>query len=196
MSSTIFTGVATALITPMHEDGSVNLSKIDEIIEEQIEGGVAAIVSCGTTGEGSTLSREEHIDVMRHTIKAVNHRIPVIAGTGSNDTAFAVELSREAEEMGADGLLLVSPYYNKASQKGLIEHYTHIADRVNIPIILYNVPSRTGTSISCDTYKVLSKHKNIVALKEANGDISSVAHTVFAEKISTFIRVTTIRSFL
>lgn len=178
MSSTIFTGVATALITPMHEDGSVNLSKIDEIIEEQIEGGVAAIVSCGTTGEGSTLSREEHIDVMRHTIKAVNHRVPVIAGTGSNDTAFAVELSKEAEEMGADGLLLVSPYYNKASQKGLVEHYTYIADRVNIPIILYNVPSRTGTSISCDTYKVLSKHKNIVALKEANGDISSVAHTV------------------
>lgn len=178
MSSTIFTGVATALITPMHEDGSINLSKIDEIIEQQIEGGVAAIVSCGTTGEGSTLSREEHIDVMRHTIKAVNRRVPVIAGTGSNDTAFAVELSKEAEEMGADGLLLVSPYYNKASQKGLIEHYTYIADRVNIPIVLYNVPSRTGTNISCDTYKILSKHKNIVALKEANGDISSVAHTV------------------
>ena len=178
MSSTIFTGVATALITPMHKDGSVNLEKIDEIIEQQIEGGVSAIVSCGTTGEGSTLSREEHIDVMRHTIKAVNHRIPVIAGTGSNDTAFAVELSREAEQMGADALLLVSPYYNKASQKGLIEHYNYIADRVGIPIILYNVPSRTGTNISCETYKELCKHKNIVGLKEANGDISSVAHTV------------------
>lgn len=176
--ASIFTGVATALITPMNEDGSVNLSKIDEIVEEQIEGGVAAIVSCGTTGEGSTLSRDEHVEVMRHTIKAVNHRIPVIAGTGSNDTAFAVELSKEAEEMGADGLLLVSPYYNKASQKGLVEHYTYIADRVNIPIILYNVPSRTGTNIACETYKVLSAHKNIVAVKEANGDISSVAHTV------------------
>ena len=176
--ASIFTGVATALITPMNEDGSVNLSKIDEIVEEQIEGGVAAIVSCGTTGEGSTLSRDEHVEVMRHTIKAVNHRIPVIAGTGSNDTAFAVELSKEAEEMGADGLLLVSPYYNKASQKGLVEHYTYIADRVNIPIILYNVPSRTGTNIACETYKGLSAHKNIVAVKEANGDISSVAHTV------------------
>lgn len=176
--SSIFTGVATALITPMNEDGSVNLSKIDEIVEEQIDGGVAAIVSCGTTGEGSTLSSEEHVEVMRHTIKAVNHRIPVIAGTGSNDTAFAVELSKEAEEMGADALLLVSPYYNKASQKGLIEHYTYIADRVNIPIILYNVPSRTGTNISCETYKTLSAHKNIVAVKEANGNISSVAQTV------------------
>ena len=129
MSSTIFTGVATALITPMHEDGSVNLSKIDEIIEQQIEGGVAAIVSCGTTGEGSTLSREEHIDVMRHTIKAVNHRIPVIAGTGSNDTAFAVELSKEAEEMGADGLLLA------LSAQGNHRNDLIVVARINVEIV-------------------------------------------------------------
>ena len=178
MSSTIFTGVATALITPMHEDGSVNLSKIDEIIEEQIEGGVAAIVSCGTTGEGSTLSREEHIDVMRHTIKAVNHRVPVIAGTGSNDTAYAIELTKFAAECGADAGLSVTPYYNKTTQRGLIAHYTAIADCCDLPIVLYNVPSRTGVSFTADTLYELSKHPNINGLKAASGNFSLLAETM------------------
>lgn len=178
MKKPVFTGAGVAIITPFKSTGEVNYEEFGRIIDHQIAHHTDAIIVCGTTGEASALHDKEHREALAWCCKYVNHRVPVIAGTGSNDTAFAVELSKEAEEMGADGLLLVSPYYNKASQKGLVEHYTYIADRVNIPIILYNVPSRTGTSISCDTYKVLSKHKNIVALKEANGDISSVAHTV------------------
>ena len=174
-TNTIFTGAAVAVVTPMNRDGSVNYDKLGEIIEDQISKNTDAIVICGTTGESATLSGEEHMECIRYAVKKVNKRIPVIAGTGSNDTAYAVEMSKEAEDVGSDGLLLVTPYYNKTSQKGLIAHFTAIADAVNIPIILYNVPSRTGCKIEISTYKELSKHKNIAAAKEACGDISFVA---------------------
>ena len=180
MKNTIFTGAGVAIVTPMNADGSVNYAVLGEMIEMQIAGKTDAIIICGTTGESSTLSDEEHRECIRYTIEKVNKRIPVIAGTGSNDTAYAIELSKDAEAMGADGLLLVTPYYNKASQKGLIAHYTAIADAVNIPIILYNVPSRTGVNIAIDTFKVLGEHKNIAAVKEASGNISQIAK-LFAE---------------
>ncbi len=175
MKKTVFTGAAVAIITPMHEDGSVNYEKLKEIIDFQIENSTDAIVICGTTGESATMSHQEHKDVIKFTIDYVNKRIPVIAGTGSNETYFAAELSMFAEEAGADALLLVTPYYNKTSQEGLVAHYNYIADRVNIPIILYSVPSRTGLNITPETCKKLSKHKNIVAIKEASGNISQIA---------------------
>ena len=178
MKNTIFTGAGVAIVTPMNADGSVNYNALGDLIEMQIAGSTDAIIICGTTGESSTLSDEEHRECIRYTIEKVNKRVPVIAGTGSNDTAYAVELSKDAEAMGADGLLVVTPYYNKTSQRGLIAHYTAIADAVNIPIILYNVPSRTGVNISIDTYKVLAEHKNIVASKEASGNISAVAKLI------------------
>ncbi|MGN0642193.1 MAG: 4-hydroxy-tetrahydrodipicolinate synthase [Huintestinicola sp.] len=178
MKNTIFTGAGVAIVTPMHDDGSVNYAALGELIEMQIAGGTDAIIICGTTGESSTLTDDEHRECIRYTIEKVNHRVPVIAGTGSNDTAYAIELSKDAEEMGADGLLIVTPYYNKASQRGLVAHYTAIADAVNIPIILYNVPSRTGVNISIDTYKTLAKHKNIAAAKEASGNISFIAKLI------------------
>ena len=171
----IFTGAGAAIVTPMNKDGSVNYNKLGEIIEAQISGGTDAIVICGTTGESATLSGEEHMECIKYAAKKVNKRIPVIAGTGSNDTAYAAEMSVDAEKAGVDALLLVTPYYNKTSQKGLIAHFTAIADAVSIPIILYNVPSRTGCKIEISTYKELSKHKNIVAAKEASGDIGFVA---------------------
>ncbi|MBQ9208850.1 MAG: 4-hydroxy-tetrahydrodipicolinate synthase [Oscillospiraceae bacterium] len=180
MKNTIFTGAGVAIVTPMNADGSVNYEALGDLIEIQIKGKTDAIIICGTTGESSTLTDEEHRECIRYTIEKVNHRIPVIAGTGSNDTAYAIELSKEADSMGADGLLLVSPYYNKASQKGLIAHYTAIADAVNIPCILYNVPSRTGCNILPETMKVLGQHKNIAAVKEASGNISQIAK-IFAE---------------
>ena len=152
MKNTIFTGAGVAIVTPMHDDGSVNYAALGELIEMQIAGGTDAIIICGTTGESSTLTDDEHRECIRYTIEKVNKRIPVIAGTGSNDTAYAIELSKDAEAMGADGLLVVTPYYNKTSQRGLVAHYTAIADAVNIPIILYNVPSRTGVNISLGTY--------------------------------------------
>ena len=175
---TIFEGSCVAIVTPFNSDMSVNYEELGRLIEFQIENGTDAIVSCGTTGEGATLSEEEHVKVMEYTIKKVAGRVPVIASTGSNDTAFSVKLSQDAEKMGADGLLLVTPYYNKTSQKGLIESYKYIADRVNIPCILYNVPSRTGVNILPETYAELSKHPNIVATKEANHDVSAVAKTI------------------
>ena len=162
----------------MHDDGSVNYAALGELIEMQIAGGTDAIIICGTTGESSTLTDDEHRECIRYTIEKVNKRIPVIAGTGSNDTAYAIELSKDAEAMGADGLLVVTPYYNKTSQRGLVAHYTAIADAVNIPIILYNVPSRTGVNISLDTYKILAEHKNIAAAKEASGNISAIAKLI------------------
>ena len=177
MKKTVFTGSGVAIITPMHADGSVNYDVLGDLIEFQIANGTDAIISCGTTGESATLNDEEHRDVLLYTIKKVNKRIPVIAGTGSNDTAYAVELSQHAEELGADALLMVTPYYNKTSQAGLIQHYNYVADRVNLPIILYNVPSRTGCNIQPATYLELSKHPNIVAAKEANGDITAIART-------------------
>lgn len=178
MKNTIFTGAGVAIVTPMHDDGSVNYAALGELIEMQIAGGTDAIIICGTTGESSTLTDDEHRECIRYTIEKVNKRIPVIAGTGSNDTAYAIELSKDAEAMGADGLLVVTPYYNKTSQRGLVAHYTAIADAVNIPIILYNVPSRTGVNISLDTYKILAEHKNIAAAKEASGNISAIAKLI------------------
>ncbi len=172
----VFRGAGVAIVTPMNEDGSVNYEKLGELLEEQIAGHTDAVIICGTTGESSTLSHEEHLDVIRYAINKVNKRIPVIAGTGSNCTETAVYLSKEAEKAGADGLLLVSPYYNKATQKGLILHYTKIAQAVSIPVILYNVPSRTGCNILPETVAYLVEHvENIVGVKEASGNISQVA---------------------
>ncbi len=178
MKKTVFTGSGVAIITPMHSDGSVNYEVLKELIEFQIQNGTDAIISCGTTGESATLSHEEHCKVIQFTIDQVAGRIPVIAGAGSNETAYAVELSKEAEKMGADALLVVTPYYNKTSQRGLIRHYNMVADNVNIPMILYNVPSRTGCNIQPETYVELAKHENIVAVKEASGNISAVAKTL------------------
>ena len=172
----IFTGAGVAIVTPMKENGEVNFEKLGEILEEQIAGQTDAIIICGTTGESSTLTHEEHLETIKYTIDKVNKRIPVIAGTGSNCTKTAIYLSQEAEKYGADGLLLVTPYYNKATQKGLIEHYTAIANSVKLPIILYNVASRTGCNIEPKTAAYLAEHvENIVAIKEASGNISQVA---------------------
>lgn len=177
MKPVLFTGAGVAIVTPFHADGSVNYDMLGTLVEYQIAGGADAILPCGTTGESPTLSHEEHAQVIRFTVEKVAGRLPVIAGTGSNDTAYCVKLSKEAEAAGADGLLLVTPYYNKTSQAGLIAHFTHIADRVGIPMMLYNVPSRTGLNILPETYQVLSRHERIVAVKEANGDISALAKT-------------------
>lgn len=174
MKNTIFTGAAVAIATPFDENG-INYSELKKLLDFNIENGTDAVVIAGTTGESSTMTDEEHREVIKFTVEYVNKRIPVIAGTGSNDTEYAVSLSQYAEEVGADGLLIVTPYYNKTTQHGLIKHYTYIADRVNIPIILYNVPSRTGVNIKPETYAELAKHKNIVAAKEASGDLSAVA---------------------
>lgn len=178
MKKTIFTGSGVAIVTPMHEDGSVNYAELERLIEFQIAEGTDAIISCGTTGESATLDHEEHCKVLDFTIQHVNHRVPVIAGTGSNDTQYAVQLAQSAEKSGADALLMVTPYYNKTSQSGLVRHFTYVADRVNTPIILYNVPSRTGCNIQPETYLELSKHPNIVATKEANGNVASTIHTM------------------
>lgn len=175
MKNTIFTGAGVAIVTPFNKDGSINYDKLEQLIEEQIKGGTDAVIICGTTGESAAMSGEEHLDCIKFAINKVNRRIPVIAGTGSNDTVYATEMSIDAEKYGADGLLLVTPYYNKTSQKGMVAHFKHTADAVNIPIVLYNVPSRTGCKIDIEAYKELSKHKNIVAAKEASGDLSFVA---------------------
>lgn len=175
----IFTGAGVALITPMNEDGSVNYKKLEEIIEFQIAGNTDAIIICGTTGEASTLSDEEHLECIRLACEVAKKRIPVIAGTGSNCTETAVYLSGEAEKRGADGLLLVTPYYNKATQNGLKTHYTKVAESVKIPIILYNVPSRTGTKIAPQTVVDLcTQVPNIVGVKDATGDLSEVAEVM------------------
>ena len=168
----LFKGAGVALVTPMHEDGTVNFEVLEAIIEDQIAGGTDAIISVGTTGEAATLTVEEHLEVIRHTIKVVNHRIPVIAGTGSNCTRSALYTSKCAEEAGADGLLLVTPYYNKATQKGLYQHFKTIAESVSIPSILYNVPGRTGMSIEAKTMADLYHDvKNIIGVKDASGDV-------------------------
>lgn len=179
MKKRIFTGAATALITPMNNDGSVNFERLSSLVDEQINGGIDALVICGTTGEKSTLNYEEHVKVIETAAKANAGRVPLIAGTGSNDTVYSVGLCKDAEDAGADAFLMVTPYYNKTSQHGLVAHYNYIADRVNKPIILYNVPSRTGVAIKPETYKEISKHPNIVAVKEANGDLSAVAQTKY-----------------
>ena len=178
MKKVVFKGSGVALITPMRADGSVNFDTLERLIEFHLENKTDAIITCGTTGESATMSDNERAAVIKFTVEKVAGRVPVIAGTGSNNTAHALEMSRQAQELGVDALLVVTPYYNKTSQKGLIEHYTHIADNVDLPIILYNVPSRTGVSIQPETYLELSKHPNIVATKEANGDLSAIAKTI------------------
>lgn len=175
MANHIFTGSGVALITPMHSDGSVNYEALADLLEFHVANKTDAIIACGTTGEAATLSEKEHCEVLSFTAEKINGRIPVIAGTGSNDTTFAVMLSKAAQQYGADALLTVTPYYNKTSQAGLVKHFNVIADAVDLPIILYNVPSRTGCNIKPKTYEELCKHPNIVAAKEASGDISQVA---------------------
>lgn len=172
----IFKGACTALVTPMNDDFTVNYEKLDELIEMQIEGGIDALCICGTTGEASTLSHEEHIDVIARAVKAAKKRVPIIAGAGSNSTETAIYLSKEAERVGADALLHVSPYYNKATQMGLIKHFTAVAQSTSLPILLYNIPGRTGVAIKPETQAYLIKNvENIVGVKEASGNISEIA---------------------
>ena len=172
----IFTGAGVAIVTPMNQDGSVNFDKLGELIEQQIAGKTDAIIICGTTGESSTLSHEEHLECIKYAVEKTAKRIPVIAGTGSNCTDTAIYLSTEAEKYGADGVLLVTPYYNKATQNGLAEHFIQIVSAIKIPVILYNVPSRTGCNILPETaVRIAKEAKNVVAVKEASGNISQVA---------------------
>ena len=177
MREPVFTGVCPAIVTPFTPGGAVNYPKLAQLIEDQIAAGVSAICICGTTGESSTLSTREHVECVDFCVRQVDHRVKVVAGSGSNDTAASLYLSRRAQESGADALLLVTPYYNKTTQSGLVEHYTHIADRTDLPIILYNVPSRTGVSFTAGTYQILSQHPQINGVKEASGDLSLISHT-------------------
>ena len=178
MRTPVFTGNCPALVTPFDQNGNINYDAFGKLIDAQIAAGVDAVCVCGTTGESATMSIREHIAAVEFCVKRVNHRVKVIAGAGSNDTSAAVYLSQHAQDSGADALLHVTPYYNKASQTGLIKHYEYIADRVDLPIILYNVPSRTGVSFTAETYKVLSQHPNINGVKEASGNFSLLAHTL------------------
>lgn len=175
MKHPVFEGSAVAVVTPFNPDGSVNYTKYGELIDRQIEAGTRAIVAVGTTGENATLSGDEHRALMRFAVERTAGRVPVICSTGSNDTAYAIETSKAAEEAGADALLLVTPYYNKTSQSGLIRHYGMILDAVKIPAILYHIPSRTGLSVKPETFTELSKHPRVAGLKEASGDVSFAA---------------------
>ena len=177
MKSLPFTGAGVAIITPFDESGNINFSELGRIIDNQIANSTDAIIITGTTGESAAMNDEEHKAAIKFAVEHVAKRIPVVAGTGSNDTAYAIQLSQYAEKVGADALLLVTPYYNKCTQNGLVAHYNKIADSVNLPIILYSVPTRTGVSIKPETYLKLSAHKNIVAVKEANGDLSAILKT-------------------
>ncbi len=177
MKKTVFKGSAVALITPMNKDGSINYDTLEKLIDFHLNNETAAIVACATTGESPVLSHEEHCEIIRFIVKRVNKRIPVIASSGSNDTRYAVELSKALQDAGADALLMITPYYNKTSQAGFIKHFYYIADRVELPVILYNIPSRTGCNIKPETYFELSKHPNIVGTKEANGDLAAAAKT-------------------
>lgn len=177
MKKTIFKGVATALITPFR-DGGIDYDAFGRLIDWQIESGIHGLVVCGTTGEASTLTDDEHRDAIAYAVKRSAGRVPVIAGTGSNDTAYALDLTRCACEAGADAVLVVTPYYNKATQSGLVKMFTEIADKSAAPVILYNVPSRTGVNIAPATYRELADHPNIAAIKEANGDISKIVETM------------------
>lgn len=177
MKKTIFTGSGVAVVTPMRDDFSVDYETLGAIIDDQIKNGTDAIVIVGTTGEGSTLTNEEHVECIRYAVERTAGRVPVVAGAGSNHTDYALWLSKESKKAGADALLHVTPYYNKTSQAGLVKHFTTLADAVDLPVILYNVPSRTGMSIAPKTYQELSKHPNIVAAKEASGNFSAIAET-------------------
>ena len=179
MREPVFSGACTAIVTPFDESGAVNYEAFGTLIEEQIASGIDAICVCGTTGESATMSIREHIAVVEYCVKKVDHRVKEVAGAGSNDTSAAVYLSQHAQDSGADALLLVTPYYNKATQLGLIKHYEYIADRVELPIILYNVPSRTGVSFTAETYKTLAANPKINGVKEASGNFSLLAHTQF-----------------
>lgn len=178
MKTPVFTGTATALVTPFYPDGSINLKKYAEHIERQIVGGVDAIVAVGTTGENATLSGDEHRALMKCAIDTARGRVPVICSTGSNDTAYCIETSKAAERYGADALLLVTPYYNKTSQQGLIRHYEMILDSVSIPAILYHIPGRTGMTVKASTFAELSKHPKVCGIKEASGNMSYVAELI------------------
>lgn len=177
LKKTIFKGSATAIVTPMDKKGNVDFDALKKVLDFQLKNDTDAIVVTGTTGENATLDDNEHLSVIKYTIEYINKRVPVIASTGSNNTAHAICMSKEAEEMGVDALLQVTPYYNKTSQAGLISHFTTIGNSINIPMILYNVPSRTGMCIQPETYLELSSHHNIYATKEASGDISLIAKT-------------------
>ena len=177
MRTPVFTGSCPALVTPFDQQGTINYDAFGKLIDDQIEAGVDAVCVCGTTGESATMTIREHIAAVEFCVKRVDHRVKVIAGAGSNDTSAAVYLSQHAQDSGADALLHVTPYYNKASQTGLIKHYEYIADRTELPIILYNVPSRTGVSFTADTYKILSENPKINGVKEASGNFSLLAHT-------------------
>lgn len=177
MKKTIFEGAATALVTPLTADG-IDYTAFGKLIDWQIDSGIDALVICGTTGEASTLTDEEHREAIRFAVERANKRVPIIAGTGSNDTDYAIDLTKFSYEVGADASLVVTPYYNKATQKGLIRMYEAIADAADMPMILYNVPSRTGVSIEPKTYLALADHPNIAAIKEANGNISKIVETV------------------
>ena len=179
MREPVFTGACPALVTPFDQNGNINYDAFGRLIDAQIEAGVDAVCVCGTTGESATMSIREHIAAVEYCVKRVNHRVKVIAGAGSNDTSAAVYLSQHAQDSGADALLHVTPYYNKASQTGLIKHYEYIADRVELPIILYNVPGRTGVSFTADTYRILAQNPKINGVKEASGNFSLLAHTRF-----------------
>lgn len=179
MRTPVFTGSCPALVTPFDQNGAINYDAFGKLIDAQIEAGVDAVCVCGTTGESTTMSIREHIAAVEFCVKRVNHRVKVIAGAGSNDTSAAVYLSQHAQDSGADALLHVTPYYNKASQTGLIRHYEYIADRVDLPIILYNVPSRTGVSFTAETYRHLSQNPQFNGVKEASGNFSLLAHTRF-----------------
>ena len=179
MKSIPFSGAATALITPMNPDKSLNLSAFRLLVEEQVSHGIDALVVAGTTGESATLAPREYADLLSTAVDAAEGRVPIIAGAGSNDTAHALEMIYIAQDIGADALLLVTPYYNKTTQLGLIRHFNTLADRSKLPVILYNVPSRTGLNIQPKTYQELCKHPNIVAVKEASGDISQIAETAY-----------------
>ena len=178
MKKIIFKGAGVAIVTPMNQDGSINYKALQDLTEQQIQNGTDCIVICGTTGEASTMTDEEHLECIRVAVEKTAGRVPVIAGTGSNDTAYSIWLSQKAKELGADAQLQVTPYYNKTSQRGLVRHFSAIADATDLPVFLYNVPSRTGVAIKPETYFELSKHPNIVAAKEASGDIAALAHSI------------------
>ena len=177
MKKHIFTGAATAIVTPMNNDGSVNCSKLSELVDWQVSSGIDALVVLGTTGESPTINYQERDEIVQSAVAANKGRVPIIVGAGSNDTARSVNLANLAADCGADALLMVTPFYNKTSQKGIVKHFEYIADRVNLPIILYNVPSRTGLNVKPETYLELAKHPNIVAVKEASGDMTLVEKT-------------------
>ena len=177
MKKLIFQGAGIAILTPMFPDRSINWEEFGRLIDWQIENSTDALIVCGTTGESPTLSAEEKVKLFRYAVERVNGRVPVIAGTGSNDTQKAIELSKEAKNAGADALLLVTPYYNKTSQRGLVAHYNAIADAVDLPQIVYHIPSRTGVTIAPKTFQELSKHPNIAAVKEASGNFAAIAQT-------------------